>query len=208
MGKSFNQLICNFLIKNQDVLYRGDTIEPTIEPFSIAELAQDIVLKFQPQTEAMDVNLISRFPKKLPLVKGDIGMIERAISNLIQNALKFSGKGSTVALEIERRQDTIEVRVGDNGPGIPKNDLPHIFERFYRVDKSRNRASGGSGLGLAIVKKIVEAHEQQISVQSDTQSGTVFSFKLPIWKKKVVSTTKNTTQTQKVFLKQIPYAFE
>lgn len=128
-------------------------IESTIEPFSIAELAQDIVLKFQPQTEAMDVNLISRFPKKLPLVKGDIGMIERAISNLIQNALKFSGKGSTVALEIERRQDTIEVRVGDNGPGIPKNDLPHIFERFYRVDKSRNRASGGSGLGLAIVKK-------------------------------------------------------
>lgn len=117
-------------------------------------------------------------------------MIERAISNLIQNALKFSSKGSTVALEIERKHETVEVKVRDNGPGIPKNDLPHIFERFYRVDKSRNRASGGSCLGLAIVKKIIEAHEQQISVQSDAQSGTVFSFKLPIWKKKVVSTTK------------------
>ncbi len=70
-------------------------------------------------------------------------MIERDISNLIQNALKFSGKSSTVALEIERKQDTIEVRVRDNGPGIPKNDLPHIFECFYRVDKSRKPCFGG-----------------------------------------------------------------
>ncbi|MCD6374933.1 MAG: hypothetical protein J7L94_05360 [Caldisericaceae bacterium] len=76
------------------------------------------------------------------------------------------------------------------GLAFPKKDLLYIFERFYRVDKRRNRASEGSGLGLAIVKKIVEAHEQQISVQSDTQSGTIFSFQLPVWKKEIASSTK------------------
>ena len=168
-------------------------IEPAFEPFSIAELAQDIVLKFQPQAETQGINLILRFPKNLPLVKGDIGMIERAVSNLIQNALKFCPGDSTVVLEIEKLPGQIRINVRDNGPGIPAEDLPHIFERFYRVDKSRNRASGGSGLGLAIVKKIIEAHGQAISVTSSKAEGTVFSFTLPVWKKEYVA-VKSTSQ--------------
>ncbi|MHB2149260.1 sensor histidine kinase [Calditrichota bacterium LG25] len=170
-------------------------IEPAIEPFSIAELAQDIVLKFQPQSENLNINLISRFPKNLPLVMGDIGMIERAISNLIQNALKFSGKGATVNVELLKAENHVIVKIADNGPGIPVEDLPYVFERFYRVDKSRNRKSGGSGLGLAIVKKIVEAHGQKISVRCNPGSETVFSFTLPVWKKDLSQQRNKIKQT-------------
>ncbi len=171
--------------------YDAKQIEPTMEPFSIAELLQDIVLKFQPQAEAQKITLISRFQKNLPLVMGDIGMIERAVSNLIQNALKFCGKGCAVILEVQKNTDHVCIKVKDNGPGIPEKDLPHIFDRFYRVDKSRNRAFGGSGLGLAIVKKIIEAHHSTIEVVSSPEQGTVFSFVLPFWQQ-----NKRTRQVQ------------
>ncbi len=163
--------------------FDAQQIEPAVEAFSLAELAQDIVLKFQPQAEAQGLNLLSRFPKKLPLVKGDIGMIERAISNLIQNAIKFCDSGATVVLELKPVAHGVEICVKDNGAGIPPEDLPFIFERFYRVDKSRNRTSGGSGLGLAIVKKIVEAHGSTIQVKSVPQQETIFKFELPYWQK-------------------------
>ncbi len=159
-------------------------IKPELEPFSLSELVQDIILKFQPQAEAKQVQLLSRFPRRLPLVKGDIAMIDRVISNLIQNALKFVQPGGKVDVELKVHGKEVVVKIRDNGPGIPEQDLPHIFERFYRVEKSRTRHAAGSGLGLAIVKKIVEAHQAQIFVNSRLGWGTEFVFNLPVWERK------------------------
>lgn len=153
-------------------------MQPEREPFSIAELAQDTTLKFEPRAEEASVNLTVEVPRDLPLVYGDIGMIERALSNLIENALRYSQPDGSVTIRVSPEPDGIAVSVSDTGEGIPAEDLPYIFDRFYRVEKSRNKAEGGTGLGLAIAKKIIELHDSTISVQSAIRRGTTFSFNL------------------------------
>lgn len=153
-------------------------MEPEREPFSIAELAQDTTLKFQPRAEEASVKLNVDVPRDLPLVYGDIGMIDRAMSNLIENALRYTQPGGEVTIRVSPEQDGIGVSVSDTGDGIPAEDLPYIFDRFYRVEKSRTRAEGGTGLGLAIAKRIIELHDSTISVQSAIRRGTTFSFSL------------------------------
>ncbi len=158
--------------------------EPAPEAFSLAELAQDVMIKFQPQAESRQINLISKFPRILPMVTADIGMMERVLSNLIDNALRYTPPQGKVELRLEERKNTIAVSVQDTGQGIPEQDLPHIFDRFYRVEKSRQRDSGGSGLGLAIVKKIIEAHGAEIKAESNAGQGTRFFFELPVFRRK------------------------
>ena len=154
---------------------------PKPEPFAITELAQDVVLKFQPQAEARGIQLITRLPVKLPMVFADIGMIERVLSNLIDNALRFTPTGGKVLVEIQSAGSHVTIRISDTGEGIPQEDLPLIFDRFYRVEKSRTRETGGSGLGLAIAKKIIEAHGSKIKAESQPGKGTQFSFSLEIY---------------------------
>lgn len=153
--------------------------EPEMEPFSIAELIQDVVLKFQPESERRKIHLITRLPVNLPFVRGDIGMIERVLSNLIENALHFTPKEGRITIGLERIDKNIRISVSDTGEGIPEEDLPHIFDRFYRVEKSRSRNSGGSGLGLAIACKMVRLHKSELQVSSRLRSGSTFSFSLP-----------------------------
>ncbi|MFP4201062.1 MAG: sensor histidine kinase [Bacillota bacterium] len=106
--------------------------------------------------------------------------IEVALQNLVQNALKYvPSPGGEIRVEISERDDRLVIHVDDNGPGIPSADQPHIFERFYRVDKARDRRTGGSGLGLSIVKQVVEAHGGEIEVTSAPGSGTRFTMVLP-----------------------------
>ena len=159
--------------------------KPIPEPFSIAELLQDIVLKFQPQAENKAINIITKIPHNLPFVLGDISMIDRVVSNLIDNAIRYTSEGGKISIDLKNKNGEVELKVSDTGEGIPPEDLPHVFDRFYRVEKSRTKNSGGSGLGLAIVKKIVEAHESKINVASELNKGTTFSFAL----KKNSSTT-------------------
>ena len=152
--------------------------KPNPEPFSVAELLQDIILKFQPQAENKSINIITKIPRNLTFVLGDISMIDRVLSNLIDNAIRYTADGGKISIDLKNKDDEIELKVSDTGEGIPAEDLPHVFDRFYRVEKSRTKNSGGSGLGLAIVKKIVEAHESEISVESKLNKGTSFSFTL------------------------------
>ena len=152
--------------------------QPIFEPFSITDLVQDVVMKFQPVAEKQRVNLTASLPKKLPQVFADIGMIERALSNLIENAVRYTPEGGYVKVEITEESHKIHVRVSDTGIGISQTDLPHIFDRFYRVDKSRTRDTGGTGLGLAIAKRILDIHESLIDVSSELDVGTRFSFDL------------------------------
>ncbi len=106
-------------------------------------------------------------------------LLEQALINLLDNAIKYSGKGSTVKVECEKQGDEVMIRVRDNGVGISSKDLPRIFERFYRVDKARSTKMGGTGLGLSIVKHIVSAHHGLVSVESSLGKGSIFTIHLP-----------------------------
>jgi signal transduction histidine kinase len=151
-------------------------IKPEPEPFSIAELTQDVVLKFKPQADKQHITIQSDFPPEPPVVNGDIGMIERALSNLLDNALNYTPEDGIITVSLQDKKKNVCVKVTDSGRGIAETDLPHIFDRFYRADKSRS--SGGTGLGLAITKKIIEAHNANISVRSAINKGTTFEFEL------------------------------
>jgi len=102
------------------------------------------------------------------------------LRNLLENAIAHTNRDGTITVAARQQDGYVEVSVSDTGEGIPAQDLPYIFERFYRVDKSRTRATGGSGLGLTIAKRLVEAHGGEISVQSELGKGSRFSFTLPV----------------------------
>ncbi|HKI99247.1 MAG TPA: ATP-binding protein [bacterium] len=154
-------------------------IRPVLEPFALSELVQDVVVKLQPLALERHVALTSALPRDLPFVRGDIGMIERVLTNLIDNALRYTPREGRVEVSLTGEDGQVRVRVSDTGPGIPAEDLPHVFDRFYRVDKSRSRESGGSGIGLAIAKHILDMHGSQVGVERSTPEGTVFTFALP-----------------------------
>jgi len=101
------------------------------------------------------------------------------LRNLLENAVAHTAKGGSITVAAKQQGNWVEVSVTDNGEGIPAEDLPNIFERFYRVDKSRARATGGSGLGLTIAKRLVEAHGGKIEAQSELGKGSRFTFTLP-----------------------------
>jgi signal transduction histidine kinase len=149
------------------------------EPFQLAELAQDVVQKFTLAAQQKDIQLIADIAHDAPFIAGDIALLERVFENLIENALCHTGAGGCVTVRVSTEQDAIAVEVLDTGHGIPAADLPYVFDRFYRVDKSRNEQSGGAGLGLAIAKRAVELHGGEITVASDVGRGTCFRFVLP-----------------------------
>ncbi|MBI3991662.1 MAG: HAMP domain-containing protein [Candidatus Lambdaproteobacteria bacterium] len=154
-------------------------VAPHLEPFALPELVQDVLLKFQPMAMERHVRLGGDYPAGLPTVRGDIGMIERVLSNLIDNALRYTPRDGQVRVLLAAEGPRVRIAVSDSGSGIAAEDLPHVFDRFYRADKSRSRFSGGSGLGLAIAKSIVESHGGELQVQSALSRGSTFSFALP-----------------------------
>lgn len=149
------------------------------EPVQLGELARDVAQKLGLEAERRCVRLDLDVEAELGLAHADIGLIERALTNLLDNALAHTPSGGRVELSARVQGAQLLLRVSDNGSGISSQDLPHIFERFYRADKSRRRGASGAGLGLAIVKRIVELHGGQIHVDSAVGRGTSFDFTLP-----------------------------
>jgi two-component system OmpR family sensor kinase len=149
------------------------------EPCHMGELLQDIVQKFQIMAEKKNIHIKTEFPPNLPFVLIDIGLIERAIQNLIDNALRCTPAGGTVAITLIPDASGMVVRISDNGCGISKEKIPHIFDRFYRVRHGEDD-SDSAGLGLAITKRILEIHGTDIDVQSELNAGTTFTFRLPL----------------------------
>ncbi len=156
-------------------------IEPVCEPFLLKDFIYDVVMKFHPRAEAAGIRLTVDIKNGLPQVYADVALIERVISNLIDNALRYTPTGGDVKIIGEAFGDTIRVRVEDSGPGIPAADIPLIFNRFYRVEKSRSGQGGGTGLGLAIANKIMQLHQSAIEVNSELKKGSAFSFNLKTW---------------------------
>jgi signal transduction histidine kinase len=151
---------------------------PRLESFHPGELAQDVVLKLRPRAEAAGVRLDSELPAELPPAHGELGLIERLLTNLIENALAFTPAGGSVKVSLAAEEGGTRVSVADTGSGIAPEDLPHIFERFYRADRSRGRSTGGAGLGLAIARQIAELHGSRLVVESSPGRGSRFHFLL------------------------------
>ena len=151
-----------------------------LQPEDLADLIRQSVSAQRARATSRGIDLIAVLPETLPLVSFDHHRIGQVLRNLISNALTHSGKGDTVTVTAVELGDMVEVSVADTGSGVPPADLPHIFERFYRADKSRNRATGGHGLGLTVSKGLIEAHGGTISVESEHGLGSRFTFTLPV----------------------------
>lgn len=146
----------------------------------IADLVKQAVVPLQPQVVAKGIMLSLDLAEDLPLVNIDWQRVNEVLHNLLENAVVHTPEGGTINVGASAKGRWVEVNVSDTGEGIPAEDLPHIFERFYRVDKSRARATGGSGLGLTIAKRLIEAHGGTITVQSRLGKGSCFSFTVPV----------------------------
>jgi signal transduction histidine kinase len=157
-------------------------------PTDPAALVRSVAARFAPQAEVKHITLQADIGDDLPTLSLDAQRIEQVLGNLLSNALRHTPEGGRVVCRVmaqsahdeKRHAPLVTLTVADTGPGIPPEVLPHIFERFYRVDRSRARAEGGTGLGLAIVKQLVEAHGGQIWAKSEPGSGTQVIFTLPL----------------------------
>lgn len=154
-------------------------LHPDAEPFAVPELVQDVLIKFRPTAERKKVQLRATLPNNLPLVEADIGMIERVLSNLVDNAIEHTRPGGLIAIDGTQIDHRIRITLADTGMGISEHDLPHVTERFYRGEGSL-RSGGGTGLGLAIADRIVALHGSRLTIESSLGKGTTVSFMLPV----------------------------
>jgi signal transduction histidine kinase len=157
----------------------GDYV-PKLESLSIAELVQDAVLKFAPIAQERGVTLTLLNPQDVPQVMGDIALLERAIANLLDNALKNTDPGGQVSISLPVTESHVTFRIEDTGCGIDAEEIPLLTQRFFRTTTSRRSKSQGSGLGLAIVDEILKMHAGELQIESQIGIGTICSFKLAI----------------------------
>ena len=146
----------------------------------ILKILKQTVAARRSQAAAKKISVSADLPKKLPPANIDSRRIGQVLLNIIDNAITHTPRGGIITVAARQLDNWVEISVEDTGEGIPAEDLPNVFERFYRVDKSRARATGGTGLGLAIAKSLVEAHGGKIEVRSEEGKGSRFSFIIPL----------------------------
>jgi signal transduction histidine kinase len=146
----------------------------------MTQLIEQAIKAIQIKAADKGLKITTEIAPELPPVNIDYHRISQVLHNLLANAIAHTPSGGNIAVSAARSGQWVEVSVTDNGEGIPAEDMPNIFERFYRVDKSRSRPGGGSGLGLTIAKRMVEAHGGTITVQSEKGKGSRFSFTIPV----------------------------
>lgn len=171
----------NSLLDDLLTLSRLESINPGLrrESCDLSALVVGIVDDYRARPAAAGHHLSFAMDPAVGPVLIDPLKITQVLENLIDNALKYTPKGSHIEVATKLKEGEVEVSVRDDGPGIPEADLPHIFERFYRVDKGRSREKGGTGLGLSIVKHIVQLHQGRAWAESKVGKGTTFYFNLP-----------------------------
>ena len=179
-GKAVDRLI--YIVKDLDLITKleADTLKINLEVFDIIELIQNCfeLLEMKAAKKKILLTFDMKYENPIPVL-ADKEKIQQVVTNLLVNAIKYSQENGTTEISVENLiQNKVIVRITDNGEGIHQEHIPRIFERFYRIEQSRNRKEGGSGLGLAIVKHIIEAHEEKIYVESVVDLGSEFSFTL------------------------------
>jgi len=179
-SKGVERLI--YIVKDLDMITKLETgdLHLHIENFNIVELVQNSFDLLEMKAAKKNITLTFDIEYEKPIwVYADKERIQQVITNLVVNSIKYGKKGGTTEISVENLiKNKVIVRVTDNGEGIEKANIPRLFERFYRVDKSGSRKEGGSGLGLSIVKHIIEAHNEKIYVESVFGVGSEFSFTL------------------------------
>lgn len=169
------------LLEDLDSITRieGGLLEINATRFDLTELSREVIDSLDQKARKQHITLRLKNANEKPIyVKADRPKIEQVLINLLVNSINYGQEGGETRIRFYDMEDNILVEVADNGIGISEEDLPRVFERFYRVDKSRSRHAGGSGLGLSIVKHIIDGHDQAINVRSSPGMGTTFSFTL------------------------------
>ncbi|PSO49978.1 MAG: hypothetical protein BRC33_04760 [Cyanobacteria bacterium SW_9_44_58] len=166
-----------FLARNEG---RLDSKE--LEAIELVGLLNSLVDEYTKQAKTEGLHLVSDLPSEPVYFQGEPELLQQALRNLLDNAFRYTvtASGNQVYLRLFTRSRHIIIQVADEGMGIPAQDLPHIFERFYRVDKARSRQTGNFGLGLSIVQQIVEVHGGRIKAHSVEQEGTTFEMEFPL----------------------------
>ncbi|MBU4393653.1 MAG: ATP-binding protein, partial [Proteobacteria bacterium] len=152
--------------------------EIVLQELPVAEILQSAIQSCSSRVEEEDMTISLVCAEEIT-ARINPALLEQAVVNLLDNAVKYSGKGSEIRVEAEKNANEVLIRISDNGVGIAPQDIPRIFERFYRVDKARSAKLGGTGLGLSIVKHIVAAHHGHITVESSPGKGSIFTINLP-----------------------------
>ncbi len=173
MSRLVRDLLDLSLIDSDEMMWEDDR-------FSLPDLVDRACGNLAPRADARGISLGYRGISNLPVLHGDRDRIEQVLVNLITNAVEYTPEGGQVRVTWRHSDDRAYVAVSDNGVGIPKEDLPRIFERFYRVDKARSRVSGGTGLGLSIAREIIESHDGEIWAHSVEGKGTTMELYLPV----------------------------
>ena len=171
----------DFIVKDLDMISKLETgMDLKYETFNIIKLISDVFDMLEIKAGKKNITLSFDKVYEYPLfVNADLKRIEQVLINLISNSINYGNINGTTTVSVRNfLKDRFIIKIKDDGIGIEQKDLPRLFERFYRVDKSRSRKQGGSGLGLSIVKHIVEAHKQQIFAESSLGKGSAFSFTL------------------------------
>lgn len=168
------------LTENLLTLARADVGEALVrkEPVDVAAVAREVCRKLAPLSGQRKVALTCEAPEPV-VVSSDAVALEQLVFNLTENALRYTPPGEGATVRVIRTDAEVIVEVEDRGSGISAEHLPHLFDRFYRVDKARSREFGGAGLGLSIVKTLVEAHGGRVEVRSEVGKGSVFTVRLP-----------------------------
>ena len=169
------------LLVNDLLILSGSEGEITLkhEIIELEDFIENVLTSFQSRVEEKSVNIRVSSDDDSILLKIDFNSFRQIIVNLVDNALKYSPPGGNVLISLRQSEEMISISIGDSGPGIPERDLPHIWDRFYRVDKDRSRETGGTGLGLAIVKQLTEKNGGQVEVESVLGTGSMFSVRFP-----------------------------
>ncbi len=178
----YNQaLLLSRLVDDLRLLSLAQIGELSLErsPTDMSVLVSRVVDDFRPLAQERGVVLQMEVANGLPAVSIDSQRISQVLANLLSNALRYTPAQGQITVAVQRRERGVEVSVSDTGPGISEEDLPHVFDRFYRADRSRSRAQGGSGLGLAIARELVKAHGGSIWAESTPGRGSKFTFVLP-----------------------------
>ena len=178
-GKSVDYL--DVLVQDLLLLSQIETGNVTMffDYFDLIKLVEEVYEYYEHRAAKKAISLEIKYDQAPMIVFADYSRILQVMQNLVSNAVKYNKERGKVIIQLQEKEEFIQIDISDNGIGLPKKDVNNIFNRFYRVDRSRSKKSGGTGLGLAIVKHLLDSHYSKIDVKSKLGSGTSFTFTLP-----------------------------